>query len=134
MIQQIHIHTIGVSDFEAMKNFYTNVFKWQLMNDGNGIAFFKMKGGIFALYDEKELAEDIGIPFIPSTNKNQTRAILLSSEDEVDNLFNALIINGAKSIKSPQKAFWGGYSSYIADLEDNFWEIAFNPYINPNEL
>jgi hypothetical protein len=31
-------------------------------------------------------------------------------------------------LKEPQKVFWGGYSSYFADLDDYHWEVAYNPF------
>jgi hypothetical protein len=33
-----------------------------------------------------------------------------------------------KILKEPQKVFWGGYSSYFADPDDNCWEVAYNPF------
>jgi uncharacterized glyoxalase superfamily protein PhnB len=51
------------------------------------------------------------------------------SEKEVDDLIKNLRKQGVQVIKEPQKVFWGGYSSYIADPDGNLWEIAFNPYL-----
>jgi hypothetical protein len=36
---------------------------------------------------------------------------------------------GVRIIKAPQKASWGGYSGYVTDIEDNLWEIAYNPIL-----
>jgi uncharacterized glyoxalase superfamily protein PhnB len=36
---------------------------------------------------------------------------------------------GVAIIKEPQKVFWGGYSSYIADPDGFLWEIAYNPFL-----
>jgi hypothetical protein len=36
---------------------------------------------------------------------------------------------GATLVKAPQAVFWGGYSSYVADLDGHLWEIAHNPYL-----
>ena len=44
-------------------------------------------------------------------------------------MFDDLEKKGVKIIKRPGKVFWGGYSGYIADVEDNYWEIAFNPFL-----
>ncbi len=33
-----------------------------------------------------------------------------------------------RSMVEPHKAFWGGYSSYVADLDGHLWELAHNPY------
>ena len=32
------------------------------------------------------------------------------------------------------KVFWGGYSSYVADLDGHLWEIAYNPYLEIDEI
>ena len=37
---------------------------------------------------------------------------------------------GVKIIKQPEKIFWGGYSGYFADPDDNLWEVAFNPFLS----
>jgi uncharacterized glyoxalase superfamily protein PhnB len=47
----------------------------------------------------------------------------------VDYIISKLREKGVKIVKNPQKVFWGGYSSYISDPDDNLWEIAFNPYL-----
>ena len=51
------------------------------------------------------------------------------SEQEVDELVAQLEYKGARVLKRPEKVFWGGYSSYIADPDDNLWEIAYNPFL-----
>jgi hypothetical protein len=41
--------------------------------------------------------------------------------------------NGVAIIKQPEEVFWGGYSSYVADPDNNLWEIAFNPFLSLDE-
>jgi hypothetical protein len=36
-------------------------------------------------------------------------------------------------VKQPEEVIWGGYSGYIADSDDNLWEIAFNPFLPVDE-
>lgn len=55
------------------------------------------------------------------------------SEDEVDEIVEGLRSIGVKIVKEPQKVFWGGYSSYIADPDGYLWEIAFNPFLELDE-
>jgi len=38
-----------------------------------------------------------------------------------------------KIVKEPQEVFWGGYSSYVADPDENLWEICYNPYLEMDE-
>ena len=50
------------------------------------------------------------------------------SEDEVDTLVSAAVSAGAKLIKPPKRADWGGYHGYFSDPDGHLWEIAHNPY------
>ena len=129
MTQRITFFTIGVSDLEAMKNFYKEKFGWKTMKDENGIVFFKLNGFIFGLYPKQELAEDIGVKDDGKGFKQFSMAINLDSEKAVDKLFEDFKTKGVKIIKAPEKVFWGGYRGYVSDIENNYWEFAFNPFL-----
>ena len=129
MKQQLHFVTIGVNDLEKMKNFYIEKFGWNPLKDSDGIVFFKLNGFIFALFPSSELAADIGISEDGSGFKRMAFAINCKSEKAVNEMFDAFEKNGVKIVKHPGKVFWGGYSGYIADAEDNYWEIAYNPFL-----
>jgi hypothetical protein len=135
MKQAIHFITIGVQNLEAMKKFYKDVFGWEQSNEDEGIVFFKVGGLIFALFPEDELIKDIGNNRLttPKGFKGITTSINFRSEEEVDLAFQNLIDKGAVPVKTPHKVFWGGYSGYVADIENNHWELAFNPFIELNE-
>lgn len=129
MEQRISFFTIGVSDLEAMRDFYKDKFGWTPMKDSDGIVFFKLNGFIFGLYPKGELAEDIGVKEDGKGFKRFTMAINLNSEKAIDALFEDLKKKGVKIIKAPEKVFWGGYRGYVADIEDNYWEFAYNPFL-----
>lgn len=129
MQQRITFFTIGVSDLDAMKNFYKEKFGWKTMKDENGIVFFKLNGFIFGLYPKHELAEDIGVKDNGEGFKQFSMAVNLNSEKEVDELFADFKKKGVNIIKAPEKVFWGGYRGYVADIENNYWEFAFNPFL-----
>jgi uncharacterized protein len=131
--QRLSLLTIGVHNLELMRNFYVNQFGWTPMPEEGDIVFFKLNGSILSLYPYQLLAEDIGIDHQGSGFKQFTTALLLNSEAEVDDLFSQLAAKNVTIIKQPQKVFWGGYSGYIADPENNYWEIAFNPFIQLDE-
>jgi uncharacterized glyoxalase superfamily protein PhnB len=61
-------------------------------------------------------------------------AINYRSEKEVDEAFEMLKSRNVHIVKTPRKASWGGYSGYVADPENNLWEIAYNPFLelDPN--
>lgn len=131
--QRLSLLTIGVRNLELMKNFYINQFGWTLMLEQGDIAFFKLNGFLLSLYPTSELAKDIGIPNDNGNFKQITTALLLPSENEVNALFAELTSRNVTVIKSPEKAFWGGYSGYVADPENNYWEIAYNPFIEMDD-
>jgi catechol 2,3-dioxygenase-like lactoylglutathione lyase family enzyme len=129
MKQALNFLTIGVTDLDKMKNFYVEKFNWKTLKDSDGIVFFKLNGFILGLFPAEELAEDIGIKNDGEGFKRFALAINCRSEKEVDSMFEDLKQKGVKIIKQPGKVFWGGYSGYIADVEDNYWEIAYNPFL-----
>jgi catechol 2,3-dioxygenase-like lactoylglutathione lyase family enzyme len=129
MEQRISFITIGAKDLNKLKEFYIDKFKWAPLKDSGGIVFFKMNGFILSLFPADELAEDATVSPEGNGFKKFTLAINYKSEKEVDEAFKALQGRGVRVVKAPQKASWGGYSGYVADIEDNLWEIAFNPFL-----
>jgi uncharacterized protein len=129
MKQGINFLTIGVTDLERMKNFYKNCFGWSPVKETEDIVFFKLNGFILALFPSEELAKDIGITQDGHGFKRFALAINCHSENEVDQVFEHLRAAGVDIIKDPARVFWGGYSGYIADVENNYWEIAYNPFL-----
>jgi uncharacterized glyoxalase superfamily protein PhnB len=91
--------------------------------------FFKLNGIILGLYPAADLAEDVGVQDDGHGFKRFTLAINFSSEQEVNKAAEELRAKGVKILKEPQKVFWGGYHCYVADIENNYWELAFNPFV-----
>jgi catechol-2,3-dioxygenase len=129
MEQRLTFITLGVDDFDKMKQFYQNIFGWTPMLDRDGIVFFKLNGIILSLFSNHQLAEDAKVKSDGSGFKRFTLAICMNSEAEVDALFKDLSQKEVHVTKAPEKVFWGGYSGYIADPENNLWEIAYNPFL-----
>lgn len=129
MQQRLTFITLGVDDLEAMTKFYCNQFGWTPMMANEGIAMFRLNGIVLSLYSAKELAEDITITDDGAGFKRMTMAINFSSEEEVNAAFIELAAQGVRVVKAPAKVFWGGYSGYVADIENNYWELAHNPFL-----
>lgn len=134
MEQRLTLITIGVSDIVKMRRFYEDVFGWKPTESSNdNITFFQLNGIQFALFGKEDLAEDANLDKDSTVFKPFTLAHNLPSEEEVDRLFEELVQKGASVTKKPEKTPWGGYSGYIADPENNLWEIAWNPYMEYDE-
>ena len=98
-----------------------------------GIAFFQAGGVVLALFPREELAKDALVDPEGTTPAGLTLACNAHSAEEVDEVINDLRSKGVKIVKEPQKVFWGGYSSYFADPDDNRWEVAYNPFFEFDE-
>lgn len=132
--QRLTILGLGVTDLKKANDFYENIFGWKKLDASNeSISFFQLNGILLSLYPREKLAEDATISPEGSGFKAFSMAYNTRSEQEVDALIKNLKSKGVKIVKEPQKVFWGGYSSYIADPDENLWEIAFNPFLILND-
>lgn len=134
MEPRLNIITLGVKDLKISHHFYTEILAWEPHSSTNeGISFFKLNGLFLSLYQEEKLAEDVGVNPEGKGFKKFSLAYNTRSEKEVDDLIASLKSKGVKIVKYPEKAFWGGYSSYFSDPDDNLWEVAFNPFLELDE-
>lgn len=134
MEQRLTIIGLGVDDLMVSTSFYEEKFGWDKLSSSNeNISFFQLNGILLSLYPREKLAEDANVSAEGQGFRSFTLAFNTRSEKEVDDLISMLHEKGVKIVKKPQKVFWGGYSSYIADPDGNLWEIAFNPYLPLDE-
>ena len=134
MNQHLHLITLGVRDFEKSRKFYTEILDWKPTSGSNDdISFFHMGGVLLAIYPREKLAEDAMTTPEGNGFSGITLAYNAQSEAEVDEIIADLKSKGVKIVKEPQKVFWGGYSSYFADPDDNHWEVAYNPFFEFDE-
>ena len=125
MKQRINIVSLAVKDLERSVKFYTNMgWKKSTASDGN-IVFFQLNGIVMGLYPKHLFEEDTTVPFNKEGYSPFTLAYTAQSEKEVDEVIALAIKSGATLIKTPQKVFWGGYSSYFADPDGFLWEVAY---------
>jgi len=130
MEQRITLITLGVKNLQRSKDFYINTFGWKPLETSNeSIIFFQLNGIQLALFPQESLADDAGVPADGNGFRGFSMAHNVRSEKEVDELVASLEARGVRVLKQPEKVFWGGYSSYIADPDDNLWEIAYNPFM-----
>lgn len=126
--QRISIVTLGVADLAASTAFYESL-GWQRANALPSISLFQMSGVVFGLYQWDALADDAKVPAAGSGFRGVTLAMNYASTAEVDEVYAEWLAAGATSMVEPHMAFWGGYSSYVADPDGHLWEIAHAPGI-----
>lgn len=125
---RISIITFGVADLQRSTTFYESLGWTRSPASMPAITFFEMQGSVLGLYEWSALADDAHVPAESSGFRGVTLAMNLASITEVDEAFAEWVAAGAEPKVEPHKAFWGGYSSYVADPDGHLWEIAFNPY------
>ncbi|MGC6770423.1 VOC family protein [Enterococcus sp. LJL128] len=140
-MNRINLICLGVRDLPKSLKFYKGIgFKTYEKEEQPAIVFFDNQGTKLELYPLKNLAEDINQAAPPETTDSFggiTLAINLKSEQEVDNLMEAVLANGGTIAKQPQKAlYWEGYSGYFRDPDGYYWEVAYgrNWRFDENEM
>ena len=128
MDNRVTIVTLGVADMGRARAFYEALGWKASAASQEAITFFQGNGTVLALFSRAALAHDAGVADAPTGFSAMTLACNMRSEAEVDAFFAKAVAAGAKALKPPQKVFWGGYSSYVADPDGHLWEIAFNPF------
>ncbi len=135
MQQRLSIITLGVSDLIKSRKFY-DALGWQVAGEDNteNIIAYNLQQMSLVLYPKEKLADDATVSMDHTSYSNFTLAHNVRSEKEVDTVLQEAEKAGGTIVKPAQKAFWGGYSGYFADLDKFLWEVAFNPFsmLGPN--
>lgn len=126
--QRVTLITLGCADLAAARAFYARLGWVEHPQSQESVAFFQMQGAALALFGLADLAADQARAGAPLGTGAITLAQNFATEAEVDAAFAAAFAAGATALKWPEKAFWGGYSGYFADLDGHVWEVAMNPF------
>ena len=130
MRQKLSIVTLGVKDLKKSRNFYQDGLGWTPSRvSQDSIIFFDLGGVGLALFPVEELAKDAAVQSEKTGFSGITLAHNTKNIEEVDAVLQKAEQAGAKIIKQAQKASWGGYSGYFADIDGHLWEVAWNPFI-----
>lgn len=128
MEQRLTTIGLGVNNLQNSIDFYENKLGWKRSEKSNdAYILFEINGMHLALYSRTDLAKDATVDPEGTGFRGFAFSYAAKSKSEVDDLINSLRQQGVRIIKEPQLVFWGGYSSYIADPDDNLIEIAYHP-------
>jgi predicted lactoylglutathione lyase len=132
---RLSIVTLCVRDMASMRAFYRALGWPEQSSASDEHAMFLTGGGVLALFPLEAMPRevDVELPVEPSGFRGVTLACNLDSREAVDRAFDSLRGIGAKILKEPQEVYWGGYSGYFADPEENYWEVAWNPFVSFDE-
>lgn len=130
MEQRISLITVGVKNLTKMREYYEKVFLWKPASENENIVFYQLNGFMLSFYPEHLLAKEVHGSDARTGFKPFSLAINYTSTAEVDDIFSLLKQRGVVVLKEPEDVFWGGYSGYVSDPENNLWEICYNPFMN----
>ncbi|MFC4803076.1 VOC family protein [Neobacillus sp. GCM10023253] len=127
--QRVSLVTIGAYNLPALRAFYKSLGWEETEFSSDQYAVFKTAGVLLSLFPIEELAKDAGIEFGGSVEHYRpvTLAINVNHKEQVDEVIGEIRGAGARILREPSDAFWGGRTAYFADPENNLWEVAWNP-------
>lgn len=117
MEPRLNIVTLGVHDLSRAVSFYRDGLGWPQSSASVGdFAIFKLSTGTaLALYPRHLLAEDAKLKDGGGFG-GITLAQNVPDKNTVDRVISQAVKAGGRLLKAAQKAEWGGYSGYFADL------------------
>lgn len=134
MLPNIHLITLGVSDFQRAVRFYRDGLGFPLSERSqDDVAFFQLGGVVLSLYPWDKLAEDANMMPDATGFRGITLAYNTRSHDEVTEVLAQAERAGGRIVKPAQDVFWGGFHGYFTDPEGHLWEVAWNPYFEFDE-
>ena len=128
MEQRITLITLGVTNLMRSRNFYERLGWKPSHAKDEEIVFFQAGGVALALYPRVSLAKDANVSSEGYGFGGITLAYNTRTREEVDVVLAQAEAAGARLLKAPKEASWGGYSGYFADPDSFFWEVAWNPF------
>jgi catechol 2,3-dioxygenase-like lactoylglutathione lyase family enzyme len=130
MEPRLDLLTVAVPDLDAARRFYVDGLGWTPALDVPGeVVFLQIGPGLLlGLFGAADLAADMGVPVedvVPGAGF--TLAHNVAGADEVRRVVAAAEAAGARIVKPPQQAAFGGFHAYLTDPAGIRWEVAHNP-------
>ena len=127
MDQRVSLITLGIRDLAKSRSFYEKL-GWKAAACSNEhIAFFQLHSQVLGLYPLDHLLADQDKSAIQPVPGGITLGINVASKQQVDDYMQAVIDAGGRLIKAAAETPWGGYTGYVADLDDHPWEFSWVP-------
>ncbi|MDA2803995.1 VOC family protein [Nocardiopsis suaedae] len=129
MNQSVHFITLSTLDLNAARDFYVSGLGWTPLMDVPGeIVFFQIAPGtVLGLFEAGRFAADMEGGPEDARLGGVTLAHNVASPQEVDAVVDQALKAGARLVKSPARADFGGYHGHIADPNGVVWEVCHNP-------
>jgi uncharacterized protein len=123
MRQSVQTITVAVTDLAASRAFYSDGLGWTPAAESEEIIYYQVGPGLlFAIFGIRDFAADVGAPIGVESGFSLGHSV--SCAQEVDETIELARDAGARILKEPQDAWFGGYHGYFADPDGHRWEVA----------
>lgn len=126
MRQQVSVITLGVQGLEASRRFYVEGFGWAPVFENDEIVFYQMNGFVLGTWLKAALEADMRRGGLARPGAFAL-AHNVPSQADVQPLLDRLAAAGGRILRDGDAPIHGGFRGYVADPDDNAWEIAWNP-------
>lgn len=126
MQQQLSVITLGIGDLARSRRFYADGFGWTPVFANEEIAFYQMNGFVLGTWLQDKLEADMQCVGLQRPGAFAL-AHNVNAQEEVRPLMQRLVEAGGRLLREADAPIHGGYRGYVADPDDNAWEIAWNP-------
>jgi uncharacterized protein len=129
MEQRTHFITLSTPDLDAARAFYRDGLGWTALPDVPGeIIFFQVAPAmVLGLFDADRFVADMEGTPADGRLGGLTLSHNVGSPAEVDATVRRAVEAGARILKEPQRAAFGGYHGHFADPNGVVWEVCHNP-------
>jgi catechol 2,3-dioxygenase-like lactoylglutathione lyase family enzyme len=118
--------TLGVRSLPRSQAFY-EALGFEVKFVSKEVVFFQLNGAVLALYPQALQSADLKLARKPVPG-GITLAVNLPDKKAVKTLLARAQTAGAKVIRPPHDAVWGGFTCYFGDPDGHPWEAAWNPF------
>jgi uncharacterized protein len=133
MKPHVSVITLGVTDLNRAKQFYSEGLGWPIQQEYGQWVSFSLGDGSSALglYPWEVLAADAGVPADGSGFRGVAFAYVVRSDERVAAVLAEAERAGGKIVKPAQREAWGGSSGFFADPDGYLWKVASGPGHRP---
>ncbi|WP_433943184.1 VOC family protein [Paenibacillus sp. SN-8-1] len=129
---RVTLVTLGTLSMPKLRAFYREIGWEETPTSNDQYSVFTTAGVLLSLFPYDELLKDAGLEqgaaqIQEPDFRGITLAINVEEPEQVDDITEQVRKAGAKILREPHEAFWGGRTAYFADPENHVWEVAWNP-------